>query len=180
VQLSELGGTQLALSHKATQAPSLLSHEIELAQELQRRRQRRRLEALLASLQVQPRVFFQAGANLRRATLPGAAQLAHFTAGQPGGSDRRGQPLTILTAVTCNRHQVAHRRMSRDLPLAYLFLDRGGKLTHQAQVARHPAQALVETPSELFLAHPLLVQGRKKPALLELRESFRAALAAVQ
>jgi hypothetical protein len=47
-------------------------------------------------------------------------------------------------------------------------------------VARHPAQALVETPSELFLAHPLLVQGRKKPALLELRESLRAALAAVQ
>lgn len=179
-QLAQLGDAQLAFPHTVVQASSPLGDAVELGQQLDRRWQRRRLEALLASLQVQPRILLQALANLRRAAQPGVAQLGHFAAGQLGGGNRRSQPSTILTALARDRHQVAHRRMGRDLPLAHLLLDRRGELTHQSQMPRHPAQALVEASRKLLLAHPLLVQGRKQPALLELREGFGVALTAVQ
>jgi len=110
----------------------------------------------------------------------GQAQLTHLAAAQPGLGDGRGQAQAVFSVATSERHQVAHRRMGRDGAAAYLILDLHGKLADQGQAARDPAHALVHPPGQILLAQPLAAQHRQQPALLQLREPLRAALAAVQ
>lgn len=179
-QLAELCRIEVGFTQASTQPASALSHAVDLTQELGRGRQGCRRLAVFPGAQVQPWVFLQALANFSRAAQPGRAKLSHLAAGEFGAGHHRGQTQTVLAAAPRDGHQVAHRRMRRDGALADLLLDRRGQLADQAETAGDPAHRLVETSRQLFLAHPLLSQCRQKPALLELREGFGAALATVQ
>lgn len=70
--------------------------------------------------------------------------------------------------------------MSGNLAAAHLLLNRDGQLADQGQAPRDPAHALVHAPRQLLLAQPLVAQRQQQPALLQLREPLRAALAAVE
>lgn len=70
--------------------------------------------------------------------------------------------------------------MGGDGTAAHLLLNLCGQLADQSQVPRDPAYAFVHSASQLLLAQPLAAQRRQQPALLQLGELLRAALAAVQ
>lgn len=179
-QLGELLRAQLGVVKALAQAPGGACHFVEIAQHLQLSGKGRRVILVGASAQEQPWILQQTLTHHRRALREGRAQLAHLIAAQLGHGDRLGQPQAVLTVAAGDRHQVAHRRMGGDGAAAHMILDLRGKLTDQGQTPRDPAHAFVHPQGQLLLAQPLATQRRQQPALLQLREAFRAALAAVQ
>lgn len=82
--------------------------------------------------------------------------------------DRRREAYALLAFGARQWHQVLHRRVRDDMPLADVRLDRLGKRTHQTEPARDPAHAPIEAPRDDVKRQPvLLVQRAQQPRLLE-------------
>lgn len=180
LQRVELARAQLDGTQALTHTPGGLAHRLESPQHLDSRGLGwgglfRRTGAKEESW-----VGEQTLANLGRAAHEGRAQLRGLAAGKLGLGDRGGQGQAILAATPRDRHQVTHRRVGGDRAAAHQLLDLHRQLADQGQAPRDPADALVDPLGQLRLAQPLAAQGRKQPALLDLRKALRAAQATVQ
>jgi hypothetical protein len=81
-----------------------------------------------------------------------------------------GQSLAGFTVEPGQRNQGLQRRLSRNLTSTDGLLNREGKLDHQAQTPRYPADTFEESPRELFLAPAeLALELGEQPPLLERR-----------
>lgn len=131
--------------------------------------------------QEQQRVAEQARAQGGGALAPGLPEHAHLTRAQLVAGDSRGQGLARLAVGARHRKQVLHGRVSANRTLPDQLLDRHRQSLHQAQPARHPARAAVETLRQPFQVQPeAALQLGEQPALLERRLRLRLPQRAVQ
>ena len=111
----------------AGQAPGGAGHDgrgdLQIAQQLGGRRVGDPRLHLLLRLQEQLRLLKNSRADLRCALAPGGIQLPSLSGGEPMPRQRRRHPPAIVQAEPRHRHQILHRHMRRDLPLAHLLLD---------------------------------------------------------
>jgi hypothetical protein len=101
--------------------------------------------------------------DCRRASAPGAIQLAGFARiAVVLGEDRR-HPLAIPQALARHRHQKLQRHLCQDFALAHLLLNGFRQNLHQRQSPRYPAHAAVEPARQLIepIAEALLQLGQQ-------------------
>jgi hypothetical protein len=100
----------------------------------------------------QPWIVQNAVADRNRSSSPGGIQLARFAGVEVVLDENRRHALAILQALPRHGHQKLHRQLRRDLPFAYLLLDRFRQQLHQCQPPGYPPHAAVELPRQLFQA----------------------------
>ena len=82
--------------------------------------------------------------------------------------DGLGETHAVIAVGARQRHQVLHRRMRDDVPVADVLLNRHRERAHQTEAARHPAHAPIEAPRDhVERQSVLLVQGAQQPGLLK-------------
>jgi hypothetical protein len=95
-------------------------------------------------LQKQLRLFEQSLADGRSSVPPGGVQLPGFAAGEPVRGQRFCHALAVLQAAARHRHQILHRHLGRDRPVAHLLLHAFRQLIHQRQPARYPTGTAIK------------------------------------
>ncbi len=156
-------------------------HHRQIAQQLGRRRRRRRGWYLPLRFQEQLGLFEKALADHRRAVAPGRIELSGFPRVPMVPGERRSHALAVFQADARRRHQVLHCQVRPDAALAHLLLDRFRQQLDQRQPPRHPARAAIKAARQFVQAiAEALLQFLKQPALLQRRLGFGQAERAVQ
>lgn len=135
MQRGELRGADLRWGQVRAEPTCGQRHLFEIAKHLERFGTGRGLLALGTGAQEEPRVLEQTLAHRSRAVGEGRAELSDLAAAQIGLGHRCCQAPAVLTAAAGNRHQMAHRPMSRDGATTHLLLDLQGQLVDQSQTA---------------------------------------------
>ena len=79
-----------------------------------------------------------------------------------------GHLLAMIHADSCDRHEILHRQLGRDLSFAHLLLDGFRQKLDQPQTPRYPAHAAIEAPRQfLQRVAKALLHLRQQPALFE-------------
>lgn len=152
--------------------------QVEVLEQLLSRRGGRRGPTLHlpARLQEQQWVRQHTRAQGGGAIPPGFPELAHIPGAQLVAGDRDAEGLARLTIGARHGQQVLHGGVGADLAQAYLLLDSGRQILHQAQSPRDPARTVIEAPGQGLQVQPeAVVQLGEKPALFEGRLRLRAA-----
>jgi hypothetical protein len=105
--------------------------------------------------------------ELARGVLPGEVVLieaANLARRQAMRGNRRREADALVRLGARQRHQVLHRRMRDDVPLADVLLNRVGKRADQAEAPRHPAHTPINASGDDVECEPvLLVQRAQQP-----------------
>jgi hypothetical protein len=103
-----------------------------------------------------------------RAVPPGGIELSGLPRVAMALDEGGGHALRVLDADVRHRHQVLHRQLRAQQPLAHLLLDRPRELFHQRQAPRYPAHTAVEAPRQLLQGvTEALLHLTQQPALFQ-------------
>lgn len=160
------------------------AEQVEILEQLLRGRDhwsRRLVLHLPARLEEEERLGEHTRTQGRRALAPGRVELPYFLGAQLVAGDGRTEDGTRLWVGARHGQQVLHGRVSPNLALPHVLLNRCGELLHQAQPPGHPARTAVEAPGQgLQIQAKAAVQLREQPALFERRLRFGLAQRAVE
>lgn len=160
------------------------SEQIEILEQLLRGRDQRSRPLVLhlpARLEEQERFSEHTRTQGRRALAPGRVELPYFLRAQLVAGNGRAKDCTRLSVGARHGQEVLHGRVSPNLALPHLLLNRRGELLHQTQPPGDPARTAVEASGQrLQIQTKAAMQFREQPALFERRLRLGLAQRAVE
>ena len=153
-------------------APGNRHYHLKIALHLARRGRRRWWPlGFTPGFQKQLRLFQQPLPQHWPAVLPGGIEFCCLPAAEVAAGKGVGQPLTIGQAHLGHRRQELRGHLCRDLALAHLLLDALWQPLNQRQPPRHPADAAIKLPRQLFQAvAATLFEFGQQPAFFQRRQ----------